>query len=204
MIDFIEGEIVTKELQRLVLRTGGVGFSLKISGQTLSQLPPRGSHVLVYTYLQMREDDINLFGFYNEEERMFFELLLQVSGIGPKLALAALSTYSVPVLKKALIMGDLAVLTNISGIGKKTAQRMILELKDKLSKEVFADEGNRLGITAGEWGGLGGNDAAQAAEALEALGYARPEIIKCFAGKDLSGMDVEGMIKLGLKSLAKF
>ena len=202
MIDFIEGEIVSKEAQKLVIRAGGLGFGLKVSTQTLSGLPQAGGRVTVFTNLQMREDDISLYGFSTKEERSFFELLIQVSGVGAKLALVILSAYPVPTLKKALVMGDLAALTGISGIGKKTAQRMILELKDKLDKEMSLDEGGD-GLGAG-LGSIGGEDAAQAAEALEALGYGRADILKAFAGKDLSGMDVESLIKLGLKLLARY
>jgi len=202
MIDFIEGEIVTKELQGIVLKTGGVGFGVKVSNQTLANLPPPGNTAVVFTSLLVREDDISLYGFSSKDERAFFELLIQVSGVGPKLALSVLSTYSIPSLKKALVIGDLAALTAISGVGKKTAQRMILELKDKLDKEMaFSDgDGGYDPVT----GGISGEEASQATEALEALGYSRTEIIRAFTGKDLGNMDVEAMIKLGLKLLARY
>ena len=201
MLDFIEGEIVSKEAQRLVLRAGDLGFDIKVSNQTLSQLPSQGSRAMIYTNLQIREDDLSLFGFSTREERSFFELLTQVSGVGPKLALAILSAYPVMTLKKALVMGDLASLTSISGIGKKTAQRMVLELKDKLDKEgFFTDDAAGFGVAAT----AADTEAGQAVEALEALGYSRAEIMKAFAGKDLDGMDVEAMIKLGLKHLARY
>lgn len=202
MLDFIEGEIVAKEPQRLVLRSGDFGFAIRVSHQTLSTLPAQGSRVMIYTNLQMREDDISLYGFSTVEERSFFDLLNQVSGVGPKLALTILSAYPVLSLKKAIVMGDLASLTNISGIGKKTAQRMVLELKDKLDKEMmFSGGGDGFGVTTGAGGD---QDAGQAVEALEALGYTRSEIMKAFAGKDLSDMSVEDVIKLGLKQLAKY
>ncbi|MDR0468962.1 MAG: Holliday junction branch migration protein RuvA [Peptococcaceae bacterium] len=201
MLDFIEGEIISKEPQRLVLRSGDLGFDIKVSNQTLSALPPQGKRVLVYTNLQIREDDISLYGFSTREERSFFDLLTQVSGVGPKLALAILSAYPVPTLKKAIVTGDLASLTSISGIGKKTAQRMVLELKDKLDKEmVFGGDSDGFGsvIAAGS-----DSDTGQAFEALEALGYTRGEIMRVFAGKDLAAMEVEAIIKLGLKELGR-
>ncbi|MCL1804385.1 MAG: Holliday junction branch migration protein RuvA [Clostridiales bacterium] len=202
MLDFIEGEIVAKGPQGLVLRAGDFGFSLKVSNQTLSALPQAGSRALLYTDLQLREDDISLYGFSTEEERSFFTLLTQVSGVGPKLALAMLSAYPAPTLKKALVTGDLSSLTSISGIGKKTAQRLILELKDKLDKEMlFAGGGDGFGAVAA---GGGEGDAGQAIEALEALGYTRSEIMKAFAGMDLGDMGVEDIIKLGLKQMAKY
>lgn len=202
MFEFIEGEIVTKELQRLVVKTGSIGYSLLVSNQTLSSLPPAGGKALVYTNLQVREDDISLYGFATKEERAFFELLIQVSGVGPKLALTTLSAYPIVTLKKAIIMGDLAALTSVAGIGKKTAQRLILELKDKLSKEMLPEyEGSELAAAAaGDAEGIIG----QAIEALEALGYSRSEVMKVFAGKEIGDLDVEGLIKFGLKQLARF
>ena len=202
MIDFIEGEIVEKEPQRLVVRTGGVGFALKASHQTIAGLPSPGNSAFVYTHLQVREDDISLYGFSTKEERAFFDMLIQVSGVGPKLALAILSAFPVATIKKALVMGDVATLSSISGIGKKTAQRMALELKDKLDTGLlFGDAGDGSGVAMDA--DLR-DEAAQAVEALEALGYARGEIIKAFADKDLAEMDVEAMIRLGLKQLARY
>ena len=201
MLDFIEGEIVAKEPQRLVLQAGEIGFDIKASNQTLMHLPAQGSRVMVYTNLQVREDDISLYGFSTKEERTFFELLIQVSGVGPKLALAILSSYPASTLKKALILGDLAVLTGISGIGKKTAQRMVLELKDKLSKEMQIDD--TLAELDPAFGG-GDTDTGQAVEALEALGYTRGEILKAFSGQDTGEMNVEALIRLGLKQLARY
>lgn len=200
MIDFIEGEIMTRDPQRLVLRSGDFGFELKVSNQTLSSLPPAGNRVLIYTRLLAREDDISLYGFFSKEERSFFDLLIQVSGIGAKLALTALSAYPAATIKKALILGDIAALTGISGIGKKTAQRMVLELKDKLDKEMmFGDADEGFGTLIGD-----DTDTGQAIEALEALGYSRSEIMKAFSGKDLGGMDVEALIKYGLKQIARY
>jgi len=202
MIDFIEGEIISKEPQKVVLKTGGIGFGIKASNQTMASLPPPGSTVMVFTNLQMREDDISLYGFFSKEERSFFELLIQVSGVGPKLALTILSAYPVLTLKKALVTGDLTTLSGISGIGKKTAQRMVLELKDKLDKEMIFDDG------AGGLGravfGVTGDKATQAIEALEALGYTRNEILKALAGAELSNSETEDIIRLGLRQLARF
>jgi Holliday junction DNA helicase RuvA len=202
MIDFIEGEIVAKGLGRLVLRTGDIGFDMKASNQTLSVLPPPGSRAMLYASLQLREDDISIYGFATKEERSFFDLLIQVSGIGPKLALSILSAYPTATIKKALVLGDLGVLTSISGIGKKTAQRMIVELKDKLDKELpigGAADGFDDAI-----GSSSESEIGQAIEALEALGYSRPEVMRAFAGADISGMDVEALIKHGLKQLASY
>ncbi|MCL1848854.1 MAG: Holliday junction branch migration protein RuvA [Clostridiales bacterium] len=202
MFDFIEGEIIAKGLQGMVIKTGGIGFSVKVSNQTLSSTPQPGNKVTLYTSMQIREDDISLYGFSTQDERAFFEMLILVSGVGAKLALSILSAYPIPTLKKALVMGDVPSLTSISGIGKKTAERMILELKDKLGKDtLFGDGAEGFGGQAGT--GLD-DDVSQAIEALEALGYSRGEVIKAFAGQDLDGMEVEAIIRLGLKALARY
>jgi len=202
MIDFIEGEIVSKEPQKLVIKTGGLGFWLKVSNQTLSDFPPVGARALAYTLMQVKEDDISLYGFSSKDERAFFELLIQVSGVGPKLALTILSSFPALTVKKAIVAGDIAVLSSVSGIGKKTAQRIVLELKDKIGKELM------IGGEAEAYGLSGHKDdggaAAQAMEALEALGYPRSDIIRAFADKDVSELDVEGIIRLGLRLLARF
>jgi Holliday junction DNA helicase RuvA len=202
MLEFIEGEIVAKEPQKVVLRAGGIGYGLPASNQTLALLPPVGSKALIFTSIQVREDDISLFGFASKEERSFFELLIQVSGVGAKLALAILSAYSIAALRKAIVLGELAALTGISGVGKKTAQRLVLELKDKLSKYMLPEYESGQGEAAGA--AAGDEAMGQAIEALEALGYSRGEVIKVFSGKDVGSLDVEGLIKFGLKQLARF
>ncbi|MDR1194655.1 MAG: Holliday junction branch migration protein RuvA [Peptococcaceae bacterium] len=206
MLDFIEGEIVAKEPRRLVIKAGGVGFGLLVSAQTLSVLPPAGSQALVYTSLQAREDGMSLYGFGGKDERAFFDLLIQVSGVGPKLALGILSAYPSETLRKAIVMGDLAVLTGIGGVGKKTAQRLVLELKDKLG-QALPDGGDLSG--GGGFDGEATGAMAEAMSALLALGYTQGEAARAFAGADLAGadlagLDVEGLIKLGLKRLARF
>jgi len=202
MIDFIEGEIVSKEPQKLVIMTGGLGFCLKVSNQTLSDAPSPGSRALMYTITQIKEEEISLYGFSTRDERAFFELLIQVSGIGPKLALTLLSAYPALTIKKAIVAGDLAVLSSVSGIGKKTAGRLALELKDKISKELMFDGSgemnNQLGVPNDD------SAAALAVQALEALGYPRSDIIRAFADKDIREMDTEAIIRLGLRLLARY
>ena len=202
MFDFIEGRIVAKEQGKLVVQTGGIGFAIKVSHQTLSSLPPIGEQVLIYTNLQVREEDMSLYGFASLEERAFFELLILVSGVGPKLALGVLSAFPVLTVKKAILMGDLTTLSSIPGIGRKTAQRMVLELKDKIENALFSDSGAEGMLSSTE--GSGSEETGQAIEALEALGYSRSEIMKAFAGQELSQMDTEGIIKLGLKLMARY
>lgn len=201
MIDFVEGLVAEKLPQAVVMKTGGLGLKLFASTQTLSQLPPAGSPATVYSAMIVKEDEISLYGFSSREEREFFQLLIQVSGVGPKLGLSVLSAYPVARLKQAIVMGDLAHLTGISGIGKKTAQRLILELKDKIGKEL---------TSGGEAAGFGGpgdmadNQVGEAMGALLALGYTQGEVARAFAKIDTESLETEEIIKQGLKALARF
>lgn len=133
MIAFLCGVLAGKTADSAYIDCNGVGFAVGMSANSLSDLPSQGSSVRVFTYMQVREDDISLFGFTSEDERNAFEKLISVSGIGPKVALAALSSYRPGDLADALASEDVTKLSRIPGIGKKTAQRMILELKGKLA-----------------------------------------------------------------------
>ncbi len=133
MISFLLGTIEEKKENLLVLNVGGVGFELLVSNNTLATLPMEGNNVKVYTYMAVREDDISLYGFSSQEERELFFKLITVSGIGPKMAISILSGMSISDLTIAIIKGDDKLLSKIKGLGKKTAERLCLELKDKLS-----------------------------------------------------------------------
>lgn len=132
MIALLEGEIVEKLGDRVVLVVGGVGYEVLVSVATLAKLPPVGRTVRLFTRLHVREDAMVLFGFSNTEERQMFDLLNGVSGIGPKLALAFLSVHSPDGLRRAVAQGDVAALATVPGVGKKTAGRIVVDLKDKL------------------------------------------------------------------------
>lgn len=134
MLDFIQGELIKKEPDYVVLLVGGIGYRLMVSAITLAAMPTIKNSVTLYTHLHVREDELTLYGFATEEEKELFAILLSVSGIGPKLAMAVLSKMNVMEFKRAIILGDTAMLTTIPGVGKKTAERMILELKDKVGK----------------------------------------------------------------------
>ncbi|MEA4893456.1 MAG: Holliday junction branch migration protein RuvA [Peptococcaceae bacterium] len=198
MIDFVEGLVAEKLPQAVVIKTGGLGLKLFASVQTLSQLPPAGSPVLIYSFMVVKEDEISLYGFSSREEREFFQLLIQVSGVGPKLGLSVLSAYPVERLKQAIVLGDLNSLTGISGIGKKTAQRLILELKDKIGKDIpLAGQAEGAAAAAGD-------ELSEAMSALLALGYTQGEVARAFTKLDTAGLGTEELIKQGLKQLARF
>ena len=133
MIAYVEGAVAHKHPNELVVDTGGVGWSLSCSTQTVSAAPPVGARVRVFTRMIVREDSMELFGFSTPDERMLFDKLCLVSGIGPRTALAVLGTMSAGEFFRALASSDAAALARAPGVGKKTAQRIILELRDKIA-----------------------------------------------------------------------
>lgn len=133
MISFLVGLIEEKRENTLILNVQGVGFELTVSSNSLGSLPLEGSNVKVLTYMAVREDDISLYGFSNQEEKELFLKLITVSGIGPKMAISILSGMSISDLILAIIKSDLKILSKIKGLGKKTAERLCVELKDKLN-----------------------------------------------------------------------
>ena len=132
MIATLHGKLQSRTDDSLIVNIGGVGFRVRVPSSTLANLGAVGSDVMLFTHLHVREDDLSLYGFAAEEELRLFETLLTVSGIGPKVALGVLSSASADTLRVAIAQGNLAVLTAIPGIGKKTAQRLVLELKGKI------------------------------------------------------------------------
>jgi Holliday junction DNA helicase RuvA len=202
LIEFLHGVLVSKSSEYVVLQVGGIGFRLAVSAAALDRLPAAGEEIRLWAYLHVREDELSLYGFRSSEEKQFFQLLIQVSGVGPKLALAVLSHYETPDLRRAIIFGDLAALTVISGVGKKTAERLILELKDKLGKLETGRE-----LLPGAEGGARpapGDDRAQAAAALAALGYHPAEIQKAMAAAAQEGAQgVEDIIRGALRQLSR-
>lgn len=132
MIASVSGEVLHKGLDSVVIEAAGVGYLLSVSGHTLDELPPVGSRTTLFSELVVREDAMQLYGFSGVEERELFNLLTSVSGVGPKVALAVLSGMSVPEIETSLVAGDHARFQKISGIGKRTAERLVVELKDKI------------------------------------------------------------------------
>ena len=165
MITFLEGLLVEKHPTRIVVNVHGVGYEVLIPLSSFDRLGAAGEHCLVYTHFHVREDAHTLFGFSSEDERSMFQLLLAITGIGPKLALSALSGMSVRELRIAITAGDSKRLSTISGVGRKMAERMVVELRDKVSK------GEAMEAAAGD--GASGDDerTRDAVLALVSLGY---------------------------------
>jgi Holliday junction DNA helicase RuvA len=132
VIAFLTGRVTGKAPDHALVDVGGVGFRLAMSTSSLAALPAEGDEVTVHTYLHVREDELSLFGFESADERALFERLIAVQGVGPKVALAVLSSLAPDALREALAAEDVAVLSSVPGVGKKTAQRLIIELKDGL------------------------------------------------------------------------
>ena len=165
MIAFLRGRLLSKSPNRAIVECGGVGYDATISVATFTSLPPEGAEARLHIYTHVREDQIALFGFAEPDEKRLFERLLTISGIGPKLAITVLSGIDAARLVTAIRAGDHATLTRIPGIGKKTADRVVLELKDKLEDMAVAPS------AASARYGPAGDDALSA---LVNLGYARP------------------------------
>lgn len=193
MITFLEGTLVEKSPARLIIRVGGIGYEVFIPLSSFDHLPDENHDCRVLIYEYIREDQHSLFGFMSELERRTFVLLMNVNGIGPKLAMSALSSLAASDLNKAIVAGDVARLTTIAGIGKKTAERMVLELRDKLAA---------AGMTAGTDFGKQNNKTADAILALISLGYRQAEAGKMAAAAAPDGgegLSVEEIIRRALK-----
>lgn len=167
MIAFLRGRLLTKSPNRAIVECGGVGYDATISVATFTSLPPEGAEARLHIYTHVREDQIALFGFAEPNEKRLFEKLLTISGIGPKLAITVLSGIDTSRLVTAIRAGDHATLTRIPGIGKKTAERVVLELKDKLEDMAVAAPAGAPSTNYGP----AGDDALSA---MVNLGYARP------------------------------
>ncbi len=191
MISYLEGKILVKEDRFFLLNVGGVGYKIFSHDGVLEKIPEAGHEARVWTHLYVRENTLDLYGFLDKEELEFFETLISISGIGPKSALGILEVAPVKNLKQAIVSEDETFFTKVSGVGKKTAQRLILELKNKLAKSVAP---------------LKGSDSAEMAEAMEALvslGYKERDARKALQEipKDIKG--VEAKVKAVLKLLGR-
>lgn len=192
MIERLRGVVAARNAESVVVDVGGVGFAVEVSAVTLRDVPSVGEQTALFTHLQVRDDALQLFGFSTEEERQLFRMLLGVSKIGPRLALAALSVRRAPDLKKALAAGDVALFSSVPGIGKKTAERIILELREKMEDLGLALTGRGAGGGAAQEGSL-----PLARAALVELGYGVSEADRLLASLD-AGLSVEELVRQAL------
>lgn len=198
MYEFLSGKVVRKEPTRLVLEVGGIGFELAIPLSTFHSLGNPGETVRLWTYFLVREDAHSLYGFKTEEERSLFRLLLSVTGIGPKMSLAVLSGIGTSKLRKAIVEGSLPTLTAISGVGRKTAERLIVELREKILLLEPQPEAVVGALSAGK-----DRLFEDSLQALVSLGYRPPEakqaLQKVLAEKSGNSFSVEDLIRASLK-----
>lgn len=185
----------------IVVEAGGIGYCIYTTGQTFRCLPEPGDEVKIYTYLYIREDAMVLYGFLTKDDLKVFKLLLSVSGIGPKGALAILSVMTTDDLRFAILGDDAKAISKAPGVGAKTAQRLILELKDKLSLEEAFEQKREHVNAIGESGAKGAKN--EAVMALAALGYSSSEALKALHGIEIhEDTDVEDILKAALKNMA--
>ena len=198
MFAYIKGSLEQKSNNYVVIDVGGIGYKIFMATKAIETLGEIGKVVKVHTHYYVREDNISLYGFNTNEELRMFELLLQVSGIGAKSAIAMLSEISPSSFALAVISDDISQLVKITGIGKKTAARIVLELKDKLKTEeaITKTEEVKLSITNEE-------ETSEAIAALQVLGYTKREIEKALENVDTKNLQLEEIIKQGLKNLAR-
>ena len=200
MLYFLKGITAALEPGLAVMECAGVGYACKTTSFTLSGLQP-GQPATLYTHLSVREDGIELYGFGTKEEKRLFLQLTSVSGVGPKAALSILSTTTPSQLALAILTEDVKTLTLAPGIGKKIAQRIVLELRDKLAKEQPEMNWTPGNIPAAGGEPVQGDKASEAGAALAVLGYSPAEIQTALKGVDVAALTVEEIIKAGLRNM---
>lgn len=199
MFAHLDGIVADKGPGMLVIDCHGVGYLLSVSGSTLSQAPAVGERMKCYTFLSVREDAMELFGFATREEKRMFQQLTSISGVGPKLALAILGSMPLRELNLAILLGDVTALCRAPGVGKKTAQRIALELKDKLGQ--FEVSGSTAASPAAAMPAAADN-FAQAIAGLTALGYTPGEARDALSKVENKDAPVDELLRLALRSMA--
>ena len=200
MLHYIKGLLVCKLMGSAVIETGSIGFEVGIPSNSRLYMTEDGSPVTIYTYMNVREDDISLFGFDDEEGLNLFKNLITVNGVGAKAAMAILSALPASEVVKAIVCEDTEVLATAQGVGKKTAQRIVLELKDKFKDTGIVGEDNN--ILSNDISRPGGQSVKKKTmDALVALGYSKAESQNFISGISDEDLSVEEYIKLALKNI---
>jgi len=200
MIAYLKGSLAAKSAERIIIDVNDVGYGVEISNQTYRQLPKKGTDLKLLIYHHFTDSDQRMFGFFTKDEKQLFELLITVKGVGPKLGLKILSGLPAAEIISAIVQGDKGALTQITGIGNKTAQRMLLELKDKM-EELAANSAHAASGTA-----VSGDTKEEAVSALQSLGIKKNDAQKAVqnAGKDAEDdILVEQLVKKALSRLNK-
>ncbi|MDY3122250.1 Holliday junction branch migration protein RuvA [Clostridiaceae bacterium 68-1-5] len=197
MIAYIKGVLADKEESRVIVETGGIGYGIFVPQSDMERLPKTGNMVELYTYFHVKEDEMKLFGFLSKEEKELFKLIIGVSGIGPKGGLSILSALSPNALRMAVVSGDAKAIAKSPGIGKKTAEKLILELKDKLNLEQMLEQTSEGAANIENTGVQG-----EVIEALTELGYGQTEAWRAVRNSGLEeGDTAESLLKRALKNI---
>jgi Holliday junction DNA helicase RuvA len=200
VIGFLKGRLAVKQPPMLLVDVNGVGYELEAPMSTFYGLPPAGESVALFTHLVVREDAHLLFGFGTDSERRLFRGLLKISGVGPKVALGILSGASVEDFLRTVEAEDVAMLTRIPGIGRKTAERVIIEMRDSVQKLAAPSQG---GVANAAGLGAAPTPQSEAFSALIALGYKAPEVTRLLKSADEPGLSTTEIIRRALKSAVK-
>ena len=201
MYYYVSGTVAHIEPYLAVIDCGGGGYACRTTAYTLSQIK-KGDRAKLFTFLSVREDAMDLYGFASQEELKLFQQLISVSGVGPKAALGILSSSTPANLAMSIITGDEKTLTRAPGVGKRIAQRVILELKDKLAKgQTVSGSGESVAMDAVTI--IPQNKLSEASAALAVLGYSQAEINMALKGVDIDGQPLEQIIRLALKNMVK-
>ena len=205
MIAYVKGELVQKQIGYVVIDVGGLGYKIFMSEPSIDEIGNIGDEVKVHTYYRVSEDDISLFGFNTQEELRMFELLISVSGIGAKTAIAMLACIEPSQFAIAVISNDIDTLKKIPGVGPKSAQRIVLELKDKMKKEqqiaeltnATLEQKSKIKKVI-----VADTKVQEAIDALQVLGYTKKDVEKALEQIDTAELKVEDIIKKALRELS--
>jgi len=198
MISYIKGELVNILADSIIVENNGIGYGMNVPKTVTNQMPQAGTEIKIYTYLYIREDNMSLYGFLTKDDLEVFKLLITVSGIGPKGALGILSTITADELRFAILTGDAKAISKAPGIGKKTAEKLIIELKDKLKiKDISVLESDTEDFLDSET-----NSRNEAIMALVALGYSQQEALRAIKASAITeAMDSSQILKLALRKI---
>ena len=200
MIAYLIGKLADVETDSIVIETGNIGYNIKVPSSVIGKLPGIGEQIKVYTYTSVREDAINLFGFMTKDDLNMYRLLITVNGVGPKAGLSILSVMDADAIRLAVLSQDAKAIAKAPGIGSKTAQRVILDLKDKISMEdtLISQQANAQKAAASS--GFG-QVHTEAVEALTALGYSPSDALRAVKAVEQEDMNVEDLLKAALKKM---
>ena len=194
MIGSLRGRLTQKQAPSVIIECHGVGYEVETPMSTFLELPPTGNELFLFTHMVVREDAQMLFGFATQEERALFRMLLKISGVGAKMGLAVLSAMSVDGFRRCVEYEDAASLVKVPGVGKKTAERLIIEMRDRIDTPSAQSGATTIEVRAGA--------KSEAVDALISLGYKPREVQKLIGELDVDGKSAEDIIRLALRQVA--